>query len=134
MTIRLPGELAWFQDPTDPTSGLQLGIVTDDVRQRPITQDATVLIGDPQPVISSDVRQGQQSTLTWVVFTPTDRTALIALLNRGVTLMARFPTEQGYPGDVLYFRSVGTISEARYTQEALPGRTISTAWIERSRP
>lgn len=128
------GGLCWVHDPLDTASALQLGIVTDDQRTSPLSQAITATLGSTQPVVTSDVRQVQQGTFTWVTFTTADRGALIALLNRGRTLIVRYPAEQDQAGDVIYFLPTGPITTARYAQASIPGRTVATTWIERARP
>lgn len=132
--VPLACDLHWVHDPLDVTSAIQIGIVTDDARTAPISQSIQPTIGDDEPVVTSDVRQKEQGSFTWVTFTTADRAKLRTLLNSGRTLLARFPQEQDQQGDLVYFFPTGPLGRARYAQAALPGRTPSTAWVERSRP
>lgn len=134
-TVTLTDTTSWLTDPLDPTVGLPAPCRADDTRTRGITQDITVTLGSPYPVISSDVRQAQTGSFTWGTSGVADRNALLALLD-GRVLLQRIPTSgDDVPEPGVYFVPTGSISVARLaTESPISDRSVTSAWASRSRP
>lgn len=138
VTVEIDSDSWWLMDPLDPSTALQIDIITDGDTSRPISQDITATLGSSEPVIESDVRQLRQGQTTWLTEDVSTKALLLELLSSGVVLFQRTPSEAGpdcalEPGDTRYFLPTGAITETRFPKR-IAARQVTTAWAERSRP
>lgn len=116
ITIPLPtsGHATWIKSLTTPTSSVNLRVKTLPAWSGDIAQGVLQVIGNPYPVVVSDVRQAEAATIEVWTTTATATAALKALLNTPGPYLLQMP---GY-GEADTFVTVGKYERPRATNVA----------------